>query len=437
MNNRKLINIVKGDIKKAIDQGSYARNTERNSNIEFDTKNKQILLDGVPYSNPLMVETTYNELKTLRDNSQLVPGSFYRITDYECTTTQENTQSAGHKFDIILLALSEDSLQEEGWAIRNESNLYDVTFSDNVTKKCWIYFNGSHYNIVDDKTQLGDNTLSSGDITLNFSAKTASCPTLSSASLITENLSYNNDYFKNSNLNAWKVWYCLDNDKSRFAWADTTNGKGVIYRMIDEFNNDIKYDFKNIQFKRKLTDGSYDANGTETWCYTLNVWYNDMCQDASIVGNTLPNSWRYISGVYDNVFGYATAIDLFIEGANTFAFVLGNNVVLSFLQFSSYYSGIYSNTIGNDFYSNTIGDNFNSNIIGNYFSNNTIGNSFYYNTIGNDFYGNTIGNDFIFNTIGNSFYYNTIGNSFQHKNISTRLTYANYGNDGVELATKS
>ena len=321
------------------------------------------------------------------------------------------------------------------------------------------------------------------------------------------NLPYN--YFQNSKLEAWKVWYCLDNDKSRFAWAEkdvptftcninvpsagwsfenvrvirdygadydgryayvvingetatniatdrelkdsgdytiylsvyvsanahveilssSVNGRGVIYRLIDEFNNDIKYDFKNIQFKRKLTDGQYDAtNGTDTWCYTLNVWYNDMCQDASIVGNTLPNSWNYISGVYDNVFGYATAMDLFIEGANTFAFVLGNNVVLSFLQFSSYYSGIYSNTIGNGFYSNTIGNDFNINIIGNYFSNNTIGNGFVSNIIRNGFGSNTIGNDF---------YGNTIGNDFINKNISTRLTYANYGNNGVELATKS
>ena len=59
------------------------------------------------------------------------------------------------------------------------------------------------------------------------------------------------EYFANSDLNAWKLWYCLDNDTTRFAWADETNGKGVIYRMIDEFNNDIPYDFKNIQFYRE------------------------------------------------------------------------------------------------------------------------------------------------------------------------------------------
>jgi hypothetical protein len=38
----------------------------------------------------------------------------------------------------------------------------------------------------------------------------------------------------------------LDNDSSRFAWADTENGEGVIYYMKDEFNNECPYDFKNI-----------------------------------------------------------------------------------------------------------------------------------------------------------------------------------------------
>ena len=52
------------------------------------------------------------------------------------------------------------------------------------------------------------------------------------------------EYFANSNLSDWELWYCLDNDTTRFAWADSTNGKGVIYRMIDEFINDIAYDFK-------------------------------------------------------------------------------------------------------------------------------------------------------------------------------------------------
>ena len=55
-------------------------------------------------TNISMVVTTWEELKTLRDNSKLTPGATYRITDYTCTTTQSGTQSAGHVFDILVTA---------------------------------------------------------------------------------------------------------------------------------------------------------------------------------------------------------------------------------------------------------------------------------------------------------------------------------------------
>lgn len=67
--------------------------------------------------------------------------------------------------------------------------------------------------------------------------------------------------------NGCKVKYSLSNDKSRFLWADTVNGKGVIYRMIDGHNNDCPYDFKNILFKHDeewyYTFGALDATGAE------------------------------------------------------------------------------------------------------------------------------------------------------------------------------
>lgn len=132
-------------------------------------------------------EITWAELKALRDNSNLTSGQFYKITDYQCTTVQSNTRSAGHQFDIIVLALTNNTLSEHAWA-----------------------------------------ALHSGDT-----------------------------YFANNDLSAWKLWYCLDNDTTRFAWADSTNGKGVIYRMIDEFNNDVPYDFKNIQFKHPKDTTTY------------------------------------------------------------------------------------------------------------------------------------------------------------------------------------
>lgn len=88
-------------------------------------------------------------------------------------------------------------------------------------------------------------------------------------------IQHNGDtYFSSCNLAAWKIWYCLDNNSKRFAWADSTNGRGVIYRMIDEYNNDCPYDFKNILFIRYYSQ------------YTINNYgYEYMCWDDSLKDN--------------------------------------------------------------------------------------------------------------------------------------------------------
>lgn len=138
------------------------------------------------------IKTTWAELKALRDEAKLNAGTFYRITDYVTTTTQSQTKSANHPFDVIVLALSENTLSEDAKA-----------------------------------------ALNAGDT-----------------------------YFADSDLSAWELKYCLDNDSQRFSWADKTNGKGVIYRMIDENQNDCPYDFKNILHSGYYTFylGSDDAS---------------------------------------------------------------------------------------------------------------------------------------------------------------------------------
>lgn len=126
------------------------------------------------------VETTWSALKELRDGGQLTVGGKYRITDYVATTTQEESRSANHPFDIIVTATAANKLAEKAFA-----------------------------------------ALHNGDT-----------------------------YFANCDLLKWELWYSLDNDSTKYLWADPENGKGVIYRMIDEFGNDAPFDFKGIQFKR-------------------------------------------------------------------------------------------------------------------------------------------------------------------------------------------
>ena len=127
-------------------------------------------------------------------------------------------------------------------------------------------------------------------------------------------------YFANTNFDAWKIWYCLDNDTTRFDWVDSSC-KGAIYRMIDEWDNDVPCDFKNIQYIRwKVTNTSshpelaslnglyvgipnsysYGLTNDTTdgkWYYTFSLlgstWSDDVT-DASLDG----------SGAWNNKFGY-------------------------------------------------------------------------------------------------------------------------------------
>lgn len=74
--------------------------------------------------NLFMIEVTYAELVELRSNSKLIPGMFYRITDYEFITDREDIQSAEHQFDIIVQALTINKLSEEAKAAIHRGDDY-------------------------------------------------------------------------------------------------------------------------------------------------------------------------------------------------------------------------------------------------------------------------------------------------------------------------
>ena len=131
----------------------------------------QSLLNAIPNKVDKAISKTWAELKALRDGGTLVPGQFYRITDYVTTvaaTIDDNcgeqlVRSAGHPFDILVFAGSPSELNEQAWAVQHDGDTY----------------------------------------------------------------------FQNARLEAWQLKYCLDNDATRFDWADTEQGKGVIYEMQD------------------------------------------------------------------------------------------------------------------------------------------------------------------------------------------------------------
>ena len=322
---------------------------------------------------------TYTELVGIRNNAKLTSGIFYRITDYVTTTTQEGTKSAGHPFDVVVLALSENELSEQAWAIQHEGDTY----------------------------------------------------------------------FANNELSAFKIWYCIDNDTNRFTWADNVNGKGVIYRMIDDLNNDVPYDFKNIQFYRQ-----WDSN-TSLWstipygntgvpCYTFSsdgdsstVEFTDM--SLSISNNVYSN----VIKEYINI-GKQTLNNICFFGHNCYL-----NSVGSDCYFNSFGTGCDTNTFGcrcntNSFgYGcsfNTFGNKFEYNSLGNYCLDNSFGNDCSYNSLDDTCFGNSFGNSCVYNSIGESCSYNSFGNGCSYikfasdSSATTKYSYYqnNHFGDGCE-----
>lgn len=152
-----------------------------------------------------VIEKTWSELLAMKVGGGLVPGQQYRITDYVATVA------------------------------------YDESEGDALPAK------SAHHSF--DLIVTADTASS-----LNEHARAARHA--------------GDSYFPDSvKFEAWDVWYCLENARDKYNWAEAEHGtgRGVIYRLIDEFGNDCPYDFKGIVFHRyRFTNLVSDFIGEST-----------------------------------------------------------------------------------------------------------------------------------------------------------------------------
>ena len=365
------------------------------------------------------VKVTYTELKSLRDAGKLVAGTQYRITDYVTTTTQENTRSAGHQFDIIVTADDESTLNEEARAINHKFDNPDDDYFKDCNLSAWKIW----YCLDNDS----DRFAWAGIGELIGTIK----PTTGSASgTYTYNSSISKIIFADriyalkigvrTQINPGPPVYITKTDDYTLVVEDEygfVNGhlgisvytvsqedKGVIYRMIDEFNNDIPYDFKNIQFKH--------PNDTTTYPY----YYYTFASDN--VENNTDNSLSISNNCYSNT------IKKFIYDYNKRKL----NCII-------FIGGMcYNNTFGNNCYSNTFGNLCFCNTFESYFQQNTFGNYCYDNSFGYVCCNNTFGNYCRENTFGhecrdNSFGYDCKNIKFASDSSSAATKYEYYQNN--------
>ena len=253
-------------------------------------------------------------------------------------------------------------------------------------------------------------------------------------------------YFENAKLEAWEIKYCIDNDTTRFAWADTVNGKGVIYYMKDEWGNECPYDFKNIQYQTRpgFNYSQWGTNYNFKRDSSLDMIIADV-QYYGYVGNSIPSSWSSntcwlkdnpattASIMYESsggVIDYGNITAIINENYDVFTFSKTKTTSEDFdISLNGLLNSCYSNTIrpyftnqelkyqllnritfvGLNCYGNTFGNSCISNTFGNGCSNNTFGYACNYNTFGNGCSNNTFGNNCYDNMFSNSCSSNTFG----------------------------
>jgi hypothetical protein len=561
--------------------------------VMWDAKNYCLVRSTVNVAEaiPAMISTTYAELKQLRDDSKLIPGAFYRITDYECTTSQAGSRAMNNKFDIIVQALSTNTLSEDAKADYhyNEDGSVDGYFlksvgnalkPDAITVHYTVYEdyaekneirNGAYHDVdkfvaydylVNDegdvvpaiyKTDITDYTYDDPDyqdIFYYIGTDEMNGVTYDKWQMINEDVGpywdgsvgykyiYTNIIVENNiirpnaimlekvaNLPAWELKYCLDNDTTRFAWADTsqsiinlnssfsqgapltrqpafdgawadeavseyseyyyawgtqadvddndcrcfwyskteflnqgdtvyqysdsdgefvaaaveiTTGKGVIYYMKDEWGNECPYDFKNIQFTRKLSFpyGSWPVldteTGNDTWVYTFCGSISSGSNTYSLGDGSLIGPHEYGTDTAGGGTFHRNIIKPRIISSYQGRMQLNDNVLLGQCDAptpgniglayccnnNTFDANCGSNTLGCCCSFNTFGSKCFSNTLGAYCMNNTFGNDCTLNTFGNQCCSNTFGNDCSFNTMDSSGTYNIFETSCMYITVS-------------------
>ena len=265
---------------------------------------------------------------------------------------------------------------------------------------------GQTYRITDYITTTSQIDTISANNPFDIIVKATSTNTLSEDATVVQS-DRDGGYFDNNKLESWEIKYCVTNDTNHFAWAGDANGKGVIYYMKDEFNNEAYYDFKNIKFSCEIFE-SYPFTNAYTF--------------SDINGNDLS-----LTSAHDNIIKPYISNGKQILNHTIF---IGNNVHSNTLKENNYKNiiwidGCYYNNIGNSFQENYMASQNSGSLIS--FHNNTIGNLFKKNRIKETFNRNYIGNTTTSCDFFAPFVFNEIGNNSWHIDFNYPISYCKFG----------
>lgn len=219
-----------------------------------------------------IIKKTYDEMVALRDAAELIPGQLYRITDYVTTTMVEHTQSAGHPFDIVVLALSPDTLSEAAMAMVHEGDEYFAGINLSAWQLKYTLDNIEHSSILGQYFVSGQYRfqLFTGPVIVEGkSYYIYACNDYPTNIVVTEGMPTAGSYFAEIDQTQWPN-IVITNPRAGLIDSVSQNGTGTITYLKDHRHNEAFFDFYNIQFKRwKVTDGLVRFDVHNKYCGVL------------------------------------------------------------------------------------------------------------------------------------------------------------------------
>lgn len=398
-----------------------------------------------------MVNVTYAELVALRDEGKLIAGQMYRMTDYETTCTWENTQVAGHPFDLVLTALDNKTLDEKCSAIWSErdtdgyfanSNLpaWDVRYClDNDTNRFdWALMGGTVLKVSAmgqefEAVDFVQSVVIDGMTYYLWALIMDGVPGLPVLSKTPVPKVGDELYISMDGATISGTAQVIDS-------YEKVGGKGVIYRLIDEHNNDVCYDFKNVMFLLPLTDGVIDANSSEyVFCYTFTRYNSDTStmKDSSNEFDSCRNNKIGYHSYYNVFFNYCVdnSIGDFCDGNilyncsnNSFANMCCGNLLMQRSNDNTFGIICCDNTLEADNSENVFGSNCKKNILSSRTS--VVGKG---NTFGIFCSENFLGRHCSNNTFGDNCHNINLGNNCSNNTFGQKCYNINFGESAEEL----
>ena len=426
------------------------------------------------YGDSSLTTVTYSELRTLQDDGELRPGSYYLISNFRTCYDQPNydyngnvittgNYKQGNVSPIIVFAISSSQISEiayqpefpgdiihydpsfsftevtEGAAFGrityrkdNQSNSFDYDFREVLFKRYDGYFSESVYDGAVSIDGSGNVTGTNTSFTNFAPGNIIGLLNITSSPLVSyyEIVSIADD----TNMVVTGHTFNSGNDL-RFVDANLISGMSWKQNNIISNTNSTEYlTFENHADCFNNTCGN-------TAAYT--VWD----ENTFLLSNNVFRDGEYVDNSFGSEFRNNTFNDDCIS--NTIRGNFYNNIITNDFDRNTINGNFYDNVIDCDFQNNLIMESFNNNNLGDDdgidFNDNILNCTFYnnffigysdfdYNTIKDTFnqniilrsfrknvigytYNNTFGRDFNNNTVGDNFYGNDIYNFFNNNTI--------------------